>query len=146
MISGISMRAFIITSILILLSIQPISSEDNRECPSHHEGPIAIFIDPTDEDVERMKKDNGEDVFYTIADDSLYYKWEAVEFLSKNGISYWFTKNEEHEFTAKESNSKYSIKKECAGWCLILFNGKGEPEWASAVDIFMYEKYLKGVD
>jgi len=146
LIYGISMRAFSILFILISFSVQPLGAEENRECPSHHEGPIAIFIDPTDEEIELMKRENGEDDFYTIADDSLYYKWEAVEFLKKRNVPYCFTRNEGHEFTGKGNIRKYSIKRKCADWCLILWNGRNEPVWVSAVDIIIYDNYLKGID
>jgi hypothetical protein len=112
-------------------------------CATLHEKPIAIFIDPTDEELEAMKKANSEEDFFTITDDNLYYNAQAIEFLKQRDIPYCFTTEEGHEFVTPD-NKTYSVNKECSHWCLIIWNGKAEPLSVIAIDLFMYESYFKG--
>jgi hypothetical protein len=133
----------IISIALTAPATSPAVSKDtkNKKCSSIFEKPIAVFIEPTDQKIEAMKKENGED-FYTIADDALYYESQATEFLEKMGFPYCFTERESHEFKI-DNNKKFSVNEKCDGWCLILWNGKDKPESANTVDLFMYESYLK---
>jgi hypothetical protein len=136
-------RIFVIILITGTAYIQIAAAQGSGECPSIHEKPIAIFIDPTDEEIKRMKIENSEEDFFTISDDNLYYQWQAVEFLKKRNIPYCFTKNESHTFITTTKNRKYVMNKECGYWCLILWNGKIEPVWVNTADIFIYDPYLK---
>jgi hypothetical protein len=121
-------RIFVIILITGTAYIQIAAAQGSGECPSMHEKPIAIFIDPTDEEIKRMKIENSEEDF---------------EFLKKRNIPYCFTKNESHTFITTTKNRKYVMNKECGYWCLILWNGKIEPVWVNTADIFIYDPYLK---
>lgn len=47
-----------------------------------------IGVSFTDEEVERFKKEKGEDGFYDTADDANYYGYMLREYLKANGIEY----------------------------------------------------------
>jgi hypothetical protein len=136
-------RLLIVIFVAALLHIQIAPAQEPEKCATLHEGPIAIFIDPTDEEIEAMKKDNSEEDFFAIADDNIYFNSQAMEFLKQRNIPYCFTTDESHKFITSD-NKRYSMNKECSYWCLILWNGKSEPVSASAIDMFMYESYFKG--
>jgi hypothetical protein len=138
----ITITAFLI-SMLILLASFEVGSQESKVCPSIHTGPIAIFIDPTDEELDKMKKDNGEEDFYTIADDNVYFNSQASDYLKEKNVASCHTENEKHAFITKD-NKRYELDKACSYWCLIIWNGRDKPIYASPVDIFMYESYLKG--
>jgi hypothetical protein len=114
-------------------------------CATLHEKPIAIFIDPTDEELEAMRQENSEseEDFYTITDDVMYYNAQAMNFLKQRDIPYCFTTDEAHEFVTPDKKT-FSMNKECSYWCLIVWNGKDEPLSVLAIDLFMYESYFKG--
>ena len=140
-----ALRGFIVFLIVLACCPPQARAKDDTVCPAVHETAIAIFIEPTDEEIALMKKENGED-FYTIADDALYYQSQAAELLQKIKFPFCSTTNESHEFIAKDNNKKYSVSKKCRGWCLILWNGHGEPIWTNAVDLFMHESYLQNAN
>jgi hypothetical protein len=118
-------------------------AQEVKKCATVHEGPVAIFIEPTDEEREALKKERGEEDFDTIADDIMWYDWRATEFLSKRDIPFCFTTEEHHEFITVD-DKRYSVDKECRYWCLLLWNGKDEPVYTDSIDIDMYEDYLMG--
>ena len=45
-----------------------------------------IAVSFTEEEVERFKKEKGEDNFYDAADDANYYDYRLMEYLQANGI------------------------------------------------------------
>ncbi len=138
-------RVFPIILIAALFYAQIASAEESKECASLHEEPVAVFIYPTDVEIEKMQKENSEDDYNTIVDDNLYYKWHAVEYLKERNFPYCVTENEEHTFMTK-NKKKYVMNKECRYWCLILWNGNEEPIWADTAGVFAYESYLKNTD
>ncbi len=141
------MKIAVITALFIIftvtLSFRVVAAEEHKACAATHEKAVAIFIEPTEKELERMREENSEEDFYTIADDVMYHSAGASKFLEKRKIPVCFTTNEEHKFISKD-NEEYSMGKECRHWCLILWNGVGEPVDASIVDIYLYDTYLKG--
>lgn len=128
----------------LLLAAWPFSghAEEYEKCSDTHERPIAIFIEPTDAEIASMKEEHGQEDFYVIADDSLYYQWQATEFFEKKKFHFCFTENEKHSFLF-DNKPKLTLNVDCQGWCLILWNGRDEPISTTAVDLFMHESYLE---
>lgn len=63
------------SALLSVLMAAFLSNADEQvKCPSVHEKAVAIFIAPTDDKIESMKKEEGEEDYYVIADDELYYQ------------------------------------------------------------------------
>jgi hypothetical protein len=135
-------RVCAIILVISVLNILPAIGREAEKCASPHTGPVAVFIDPTDEEIAAMKKEYGEEDFDTVADDAMYYSWQATEFLNGLNIPTCSTKDESHLFVTKDGR-EYRMDRACDGWCLILWNGKEEPVYADMAEIFTYEPYLK---
>lgn len=134
----------LVTSLVLMHpSLSRAASDEGKtkKCAAIHQTPVAVFIQPSDSKIESMKKESGED-FDTIADDAMYYQWQATEFLEKMKFPYCFTENENHVFKAGQ-NKEYSVNEKCEGWCLVLWNGKDKPISSYAIDISMQEEYLR---
>jgi hypothetical protein len=129
--------------ILISPAVTRAASEDaeSKKCGPVHQAPVAVFIGPSDKKIEAMKRE-GEEGFYTIADDAMYYQAQAMEFLEKMKFPYCFTENEKHVFKT-DGNKQYAVNEKCEAWCLILWNGKDKPVSTYTIDISMQESYLK---
>jgi hypothetical protein len=46
----------------------------------------ALFKRPHQDEIVALKKEYGEDDFYTIADDNIFYQYQAKQFLESEGI------------------------------------------------------------
>lgn len=82
-------KPFVILFVFVTFYAHVSRAQESKKCQSVHEEPIAIFIEPTDEEIGVMKKEDGE-AFYTSADDALHYQWQAVESLEKKENSLLF--------------------------------------------------------
>lgn len=111
-------------------------------CAALHEKPIAVFLSPTDAQIEAMKKERGEKDFYIIADDAMYYQSLAFETLDTLKFPYCFTHEKNQKFKLGNGTVQ-TLGQECQGWCLILWNGKDKPILTYPVDLSSHEAYLK---
>lgn len=105
----------------------------------------ALFLDPSDEWIAKMKKED-ERGFYTTADDSMYYVSLATTFLESKKLKIVHTQKRYLDFT-KANGSKIYVDRNLAdaeAWGVILFDGSKDP---SKVDMTViqseYEKYFK---
>lgn len=96
----------------------------------------AILIYPTDRQIEEMKKKNGENDFYTIADDCQYYQGTAIGIIDSIGIK---TITASKQFLRLKGNDKsWDLdirKKNLPAWNIILFKRSKEPQIISAIDL-----------
>lgn len=96
----------------------------------------AVFISPTTDEIDSLKKKYGEDDFYIIADDNVYYNSEAMQYLRSKNIDFQSTRKRFIKFTGQNKKDVYlDTDKHKSIWSLILFNGKDEPVVISPVDI-----------
>ena len=105
--------------------------------------PCAILIYPTEAQVRKMEKENGED-FNTIADDNQYYMGTSTKYLdsihcrtidtSAHGPMRFLTASGQ---VIKLNLGKYD-------WAILLFNGKDTPVEADIMSMpENYKKYMK---
>jgi len=95
-----------------------------------------VLIYPTHEQVEEMKKTEGEDEFYTIADDANFYQTRAIQLLDSAGIKTAGTQKQFVKFLGSESSWTLDVrKKNLPGWNLIFFNKKKTPQPTAAVNV-----------
>ncbi len=96
----------------------------------------AILIYPNDRQIDEMKKENGEDNFYTIADDSQYYQGTAIGIIDSIGIK---TITASKQFLRLVGNNRtWDIdirKKNLPAWNIIFFKRTKEPQIISAIDL-----------
>ena len=87
-----------------------------------------IVIYPTDEQIEEMKKDEGEEDFYVGADDSNFYQSQAMQIVDSVGIKTVMAKKQFLKFTGTEKTWTLDIrKKNLPAWNLILFKKNKSP-------------------
>ena len=95
-----------------------------------------LVVNPTDEQIEEMKKEYGEDDFYTIADDASFYQSNALMLIDSLGVK---KINAEKPFALLVGEDKpYTLslrKKGAPGWMIILFHPKKTPEVVPAIDL-----------
>ena len=95
-----------------------------------------LVVNPTDEQIEEMNKEYGEEDFYTIADDASFYQANALTLLDSMGVKK-IGANKPFALLISET-SPYTLnvrRKGAPGWMLILFNKKKSPEIVPAIDV-----------
>ena len=93
-----------------------------------------------------MKKDFGEEDFYTIADDNIYFESEADEFLEQKKVKVVYPNTRYLKFISATSK-EFCIdtkSKSKPGWFTILFDPNREsPILVHPIDIVEdYERYF----
>ncbi|RXM51786.1 MULTISPECIES: hypothetical protein [unclassified Chryseobacterium] len=91
-----------------------------------------LMLGPDEEEIEELKKKQGEDNFYTIADDANYYSAEIFEIVPKAIYSKHKTidfPNESYVFDKKKSEDK---------WLIIDYKPGFKPRIYSLVDYYRH--------
>lgn len=100
----------------------------------------AILVYPTDEQIEEMKKEVGEEDFYTIADDAQFYQGTAIGMIDSVGIR---TTTANKQFLRLKGQAKtWDLdirKKNLPEWNIIFFRTTKEPKIISAIDLTVDE-------
>lgn len=96
----------------------------------------AILVYPTERQIDEMKKETGEDDFYTIADDCQYYQGVAIGIIDSIGIK---TITASKQFLRLKGNDKtWDLdirKKNLPAWNIIFFKTTKEPKIISTIDL-----------
>jgi hypothetical protein len=103
---------------------------------------VALLVYPSDEQIEEMKKEYGEDDFYTVADDANYYQGTAIGMIDSLGVKTVTAKNKFILFQGKNKKSNWTLDirgKNAPPWNVIFFKMDKKPEIVSTVDLD-YEK------
>ncbi|HXB41100.1 MAG TPA: hypothetical protein VNZ49_11200 [Bacteroidia bacterium] len=96
----------------------------------------AVFINPTDEQIEQMKKEDGEENFSTIADDQMYYTYEAQNFFKENKIDCLSPATRYLKFVTPDSEFVVDTRAKVSyGWLTILFNSDSLPKILTPIDM-----------
>ncbi|MFC5684634.1 hypothetical protein ACYE2N_00085 [Flavobacterium sp. MAHUQ-51] len=106
----------------------------------------ALVYEPTEKNIEKRKKEVGEEDFYVGADDFLYYINESTEFLKSKNVTIVTTENDKIlKFILNDGSivvKNLDLEKEMFG--IFLFDSKKEPQ---KIDITAteeeYETYMK---
>ena len=95
-----------------------------------------IVINPTDEQIDKMIREYGEDDFYTVADDNSFYQASAMAQLDSFAVH---TVLAEKRYLKLAGNGKtwlIDVRPEGAPeWNMIFFDKKQEPKVMSAIDV-----------
>ncbi|WP_456462718.1 hypothetical protein [Reichenbachiella sp.] len=96
----------------------------------------AIFINPTSDQILMLKKEYGENDFYTIADDTNWYTFKASEKLEKLNIKILNLESGILKFVGQSETWTLDLLQPGAPeWNFILFNIKKTPLISSTVDV-----------
>jgi hypothetical protein len=97
----------------------------------------AVLIYPTEEQIETMKNEYGEDDFYTIADDSQYYQAAAIEKLDSAGIVQ-VVSNTKRFLTFNDMSRDWTLdvrRKGFPAWNIVFFKKTKAPKVVFAIDV-----------
>ncbi len=96
----------------------------------------AILIYPTDRQISEMKKEQGEESFYTVADDNMYYQGTAIGLLDSLKIKTITAEKTYLKLTGEKNSWTLNLRKKgLPAWNLILFKKDKEPQVISTVGI-----------
>jgi hypothetical protein len=91
---------------------------------------IAIIIEPTEKQIEKRKKEVGEEDFYIGADDYMFYINESTKTFNKNNLKILNIKNDKIINFALENgnNAILELNDEGELWQIYLFDPKLKPK------------------
>ncbi|WKZ58797.1 MAG: hypothetical protein QY309_13070 [Cyclobacteriaceae bacterium] len=96
----------------------------------------AVLIYPDEAEINKMKKEYGEDDFYIIADDNNWYQGMAIEMLDSLGIKKATVHGDSLRFKGESRTWGFDLKRDSlTGWNLILFSRTKGPQVVSTVDL-----------
>jgi hypothetical protein len=96
----------------------------------------ALIVNPTDEQIDQMLKENGEEDFSTIADDASFYQSEGIIALDSFGINTVDATKRYIKFVGRTESWVLDIRQKGApAWNIIFFDPKTTPQVNSWVDI-----------
>jgi hypothetical protein len=88
----------------------------------------AVLVYPTEAQAEAMKKEYGEEDFYTVADDASFYQASAIDVLDSLKINTITAERSYLKFVGNKNKWTLNVlRKGAPGWMLILFNSKKAP-------------------
>jgi hypothetical protein len=100
----------------------------------------AILIYPTSEQIDEMKKNEGEEDFYIGADDSNWYQTMAIEKIDLVGIKTITVRGRYLRLRGHNKTWDLDIrKKNLPAWNLIFFKPTKEPKIISTIDLTVDE-------
>lgn len=90
----------------------------------------AVIFEPTENSINKRKKEIGEEVFYIGADDYLFYLDQSITFLEKQEINIVQTKNNRILKFISEDKSEIiiNLNSEEQIWGIYLFDPKWKPK------------------
>jgi len=100
------------------------------------QGKSAVFITPIHHQNDILEQAMGEEDFYTVVDDNLYYFSEAEKEVRQRNIQY-YDPSERYIYFRKSNNQNVLIDRFylVPGWYVLLFDGKKDPQKFSVEDI-----------
>lgn len=109
-------------------------------------GKCAVIYEPTEEYIDKSKKEVGEDNFYIGTDDALFYISESTEYLNSKGIKIVNTKNDKIlKFISNNKSvtlKQLNLEKEMFG--IYLFDPNQKPKKINIVNVSSeFESYMK---
>jgi hypothetical protein len=100
----------------------------------------AILVYPTIEQIEEMKKEEGEEDFYIAADDINWYQGQAIDMIDSVGITNTAATGQFIRLKGKQETWDLDIrKKNLPAWNVIFFKTDKEPKIVSTVDLTVDE-------
>ncbi|MEH0155190.1 hypothetical protein V6R21_13675 [Limibacter armeniacum] len=98
----------------------------------------AIFISPSDAQIEKMKNEYGEEDFYVVADDQNFYTYQANQLLDSLQVKVISIPSGRINLISAKQHLNWKLdtsKKGAPDWNLIIFNTNKPPKIISMVDI-----------
>jgi len=105
---------------------------------------LALFVYPDTTELQLMRKEYGDEAFYTVADDNSYYFSEAMQYLKNKKIAVKNPKMRYIKFVSNLGTLYIDTKaKGNIAWTTILFRPDTLPRIISPIDIDVeYKQYF----
>jgi len=95
-----------------------------------------LVVNPTDEQIDEMIKEYGEEDFSTIAEDASFYQADAISLIDSLGVKSVNAEKPYALLVGEKTPWTINLRKEGApGWMLIFFNKNKTPEIVPAIDV-----------
>lgn len=89
--------------------------------------PIAIFVSPTDIEIEKAQKSFTDEEYSNWVDHGTFYSRKIEEFLKGLGVKVISSTDMEFAFNANGKEYKLSLFNRDYQWSVIMFNGTNAP-------------------
>ena len=96
---------------------------------------VVVFVSPDSTGIERLKTEHGEEDFYVIADDEMYYRSIAYDLLDSLGVAYTFVERRPLRFVVDGEASEYTWSDVEANWFVVVYEADKEPRITYSVDL-----------
>jgi hypothetical protein len=98
-------------------------------------GNCALIISPDEAQIEKLKAEMGEENFYVVADDNMWYQYEAGEYLEKKNVKVIHPDKRYLKFITGNKKEYYFDTRAIAGWTNVLFRPDSLPKLISSIGI-----------
>lgn len=99
-------------------------------------GSVALIVFPTEEQINEMQEDYGEDNFYTVADDANYYQASAIGLIDSLQVETVNASSRFVQFTGNDKTWMLDLRgRKTAPWNIIFFKENKEPLIVPAVEL-----------
>lgn len=102
-----------------------------------------VFLYPTDDEIKKLKKEKGEDDFYTIADDENFYQAKIEEILDTKNYK---TANTDKRFIKFNTDVVFDKNSNKNKWSVIIFKKGNKLEVTSSVELYQKLNTLNNID
>jgi hypothetical protein len=113
-----------------------VASDVAKEDVQTVDSKAVIVISPTEEQIADLIKENGEEDFYTIADDASFYQSNAISQLDSFAIE--TVEAEKRYLTLVGNNQSWTVdirQKGAPEWNMIFFDPRKPPKIVTAIDV-----------
>ena len=106
--------------------------------------PCVVFYQPDSLRIQKMKQAHQGDDFYIIADDAMWYKTQARDYLTQEGMKFIDANKKFISFQMEKGSKTIYTDSLEAAWGLIMFDGIRPPLTTSLVDVHIDFKLYFG--
>lgn len=96
---------------------------------------LVVFVSPDSTGLERLKEKHGEENFYVIADDEMYYRAAAYDLLDSLGLAYSFVERRTLRFEVKGEAREYTWSHVEESWFVVIYRSGQEPRVTHSIDL-----------
>lgn len=106
--------------------------------------PIVLFVQPNSDEVRQLRQEIGNDQFYVVADDAMWYQAAARELLDSLGIAHADVRRGGARFMVGGRSKRFSWRNVDRTWFLVVYDGHTQPSIAASIDMRDHVGHLTG--
>ena len=119
---------------LLLLLASPFCTAQ-REPDDVYRSAVVLFVSPDSLGIERLKREHGDEEFYAIADDAMWYRAEAFALLDSLGVAYTTAERSPMRFEVDGDVQTYTWEDVESGWFAVVYDGATAPRVVPGIDL-----------